>query len=103
MPWWVPLPLLILVAAVLAYLTGIVAVRRLGSAVASFVALTEVLFAVVFAAVLLGQQPEPGPAARRACSCWPASSLVQGGSARPRRGRSRRASCYRRLRRTLRR
>ena len=31
--------------------------RRLGSAIASFVALTEVLFAVVFAAVLLGQVP----------------------------------------------
>ncbi len=31
--------------------------RRLGSSVASFVALTEVIFAVVFAFVLLGQQP----------------------------------------------
>ena len=59
-PWWVPMSLLILVSAVLAYLTGIVAVRRLGSAVASFVALTEVLFAVVFAAVLLGQVPGLG-------------------------------------------
>ena len=59
-PWWVPMSLLILVSAVLAYLTGIVAVRRLGSAVASFVALTEVLFAVVFAAVLLGQVPGAG-------------------------------------------
>ncbi|HEY0239886.1 MAG TPA: DMT family transporter, partial [Friedmanniella sp.] len=59
-PWWVPLALLILVAAVVAYLTGIIAVRRLGSAVASFVALTEVLFAVVFAAVLLGQVPSTG-------------------------------------------
>ena len=59
-PWWVPLTLLIVVSAVLAYLTGVVAVRRLGSAVASFVALTEVLFAVVFAAVLLGQVPTLG-------------------------------------------
>lgn len=57
LPWWVPMSLLILVAAVLAYLTGIVAVRRLGGAVASFVALTEVLFAVVFAALLVGQIP----------------------------------------------
>lgn len=57
LPWWVPMSLLILVAAVLAYLTGIIAVRRLGGAVASFVALTEVLFAVVFAALLVGQIP----------------------------------------------
>ena len=57
LPWWVPMALLILVAAVLAYLTGIVAVRRLGGAVASFVALTEVLFAVVFAALLLDELP----------------------------------------------
>jgi drug/metabolite transporter (DMT)-like permease len=56
-PWWVPMALLVLVAAVLAYLTGIAAVRRLGSAVASFVALTEVLFAVAFAALLLDQRP----------------------------------------------
>ena len=59
-PFWVPLALLIVVSAVIAYLTGVIAVRRLGSAVASFVALTEVLFAVVFAAVLLGQIPSAG-------------------------------------------
>jgi drug/metabolite transporter (DMT)-like permease len=46
-------------SAVLAYPTGIVAVRRLGSSLASFVSLTEVIFAVVFAFVLLGQQPGP--------------------------------------------
>lgn len=56
-PWWLPVLLLILVTAALAYLTGIVAVRRLGTSVASFVALSEVLFAVLFAAILLGQQP----------------------------------------------
>jgi drug/metabolite transporter (DMT)-like permease len=59
-PWWVPMSLLIVVSAVIAYLTGVVAVRRLGSAIASFVALTEVLFAVVFAALLLGQIPSAG-------------------------------------------
>ena len=59
-PWWVPLALLITVSAVFSYLTGIIAVRMLGSAAASFVALTEVLFAVVFAAVLLGQVPTAG-------------------------------------------
>jgi drug/metabolite transporter (DMT)-like permease len=56
-PWWLPLLLLITVAAALAYLIGILAVRRLGSSVASFVSLTEVIFAVVFAIVLVGQQP----------------------------------------------
>ena len=55
--WWVPIGLLITVSAVFAYLTGIVAVRRLGSSVASFVSLTEVIFAVVFAVVLLAQRP----------------------------------------------
>ncbi len=58
-PWWVPVLLLVTVSAALAYLTGIVAVRRLGTSVASFVSLSEVLFAVVFAVVLLDQQPTP--------------------------------------------
>lgn len=57
--WWLPVALLILMSAVLAYPTGIVAVRRLGSSLASFVSLTEVIFAVAFAFVLLGQQPGP--------------------------------------------
>jgi drug/metabolite transporter (DMT)-like permease len=57
--WWLPAALLILMSAVLAYPTGIVAVRRLGSSLASFVSLTEVIFAVAFAFVLLGQRPGP--------------------------------------------
>jgi drug/metabolite transporter (DMT)-like permease len=55
--WWLPASLLIVVSAVFSYLTGIMAVRRLGSAIASFVSLTEVIFAVVFAVILLGQHP----------------------------------------------
>jgi drug/metabolite transporter (DMT)-like permease len=55
--WWLPVLLLILVSAVLAYPSGIVAVRRLGSSLASFVSLTEVIFAVIFAFLLLGQRP----------------------------------------------
>jgi drug/metabolite transporter (DMT)-like permease len=58
-PWWLPTLALIVISAVFAYLAGIVAVRRLGSSVASFVGLTEVIFAVAFAFVLLGQQPSP--------------------------------------------
>ena len=57
--WWLPVLLLILVSAVLAYPSGIVAVRRLGSSLASFVSLTEVLFAVILAFMLLGQRPGP--------------------------------------------
>jgi drug/metabolite transporter (DMT)-like permease len=58
--WWVPVGLLITVSAVFAYLTGIAAVRRLGSSVASFVALSEVIFAAAFAVVLLAQRPTVG-------------------------------------------
>lgn len=55
--WLLPVALLILITAVLAYLTGIAAIRVLGSSVASFVALSEVIFAVIFAALLLSQHP----------------------------------------------
>ena len=58
--WWVPVGLLITVSAVFGYLTGIVGVRRLGSSVASFVALSEVIFAAAFAVVLLAQRPTAG-------------------------------------------
>jgi drug/metabolite transporter (DMT)-like permease len=61
--WWLPVLLLIVVTAALAYLTGIIAVRRLGSSVASFVSLSEVIFAVVFAVLLLSQQPSLGQVA----------------------------------------
>jgi drug/metabolite transporter (DMT)-like permease len=53
--WLVPVLGLALVAAVIAYVTGIVGARMLGAKVASFVGLTEVLWAVLFAWVLLGQ------------------------------------------------
>ena len=53
--WLVPVLGLSLVAAVIAYAAGIAGARLLGAKVASFVGLTEVLFAVVFAWVLLGQ------------------------------------------------
>jgi drug/metabolite transporter (DMT)-like permease len=53
--WVLPVLGLSIVAAAIAYATGIAGVRILGAKVASFVGLTEVLFAVVFAWVLLGQ------------------------------------------------
>lgn len=55
--WLVPVLGLVLVCAVASYLTGLVAVRRLGSQVASFIALTEVLFAVLAAWLMLGELP----------------------------------------------
>jgi drug/metabolite transporter (DMT)-like permease len=58
-PWWVALGGLVVLATVMAYVTGIVAARALGSKVASFVSLTEVLFAVVWAWLLLGELPGP--------------------------------------------
>ena len=47
------------VTAAFAYVTGIAAGRRLGSRLASFVALLEVVTAVVFAWVLLDELPRP--------------------------------------------
>lgn len=58
-PWWVALAGLVVLATVLAYVSGIMAARALGSKVASFVSLTEVLFAVLWAWLLLGQLPAP--------------------------------------------
>lgn len=55
--WIVPVGVLVLVATVAAYVTGIIAAQRLGSKVASFVALTEVMFAVLAAWLILGELP----------------------------------------------
>lgn len=56
-PWFVPVLVLGIVTAAAAYLTGIAAVRRLGARFASFVGLTEVLAAVLFAWLLVAQVP----------------------------------------------
>jgi drug/metabolite transporter (DMT)-like permease len=55
--WTVPIAGLALVAAVIPYVTGIGAARRLGARLSSFVGMAEVLFAVLFAWLLLGQLP----------------------------------------------
>lgn len=55
--WLLPAAGLSLVAAVIAYVTGIGAARLLGPKVASFVGMAEVLFAIAFAWLLLGQLP----------------------------------------------
>src|SRR5581483_6915395 len=55
--WWVPIVGLGVVTAGLAYCAGIAAIRRLGSRVASFVGLLEVVAGVAFAWLLLDQAP----------------------------------------------
>jgi drug/metabolite transporter (DMT)-like permease len=79
---------LVLVAAVLAYVAGIVAARLLGARMASFVGLTEVLFAVAVAWVLLGQSLGPaqllGGALVVAASRWSGSTSCAGRPSRPR-------------------
>ncbi|GAB46989.1 EamA family transporter [Mobilicoccus pelagius] len=56
-PWWVAVGALGVIAAAVAYTTGIGAARALGARAASFVGLSEVLFAATFAALLVGQAP----------------------------------------------
>ena len=55
--WIVPVLGLSLVAAVISYIAGIGAARRLGARLASFIGMAEVLFAILFAWLLLGQLP----------------------------------------------
>jgi drug/metabolite transporter (DMT)-like permease len=57
--WWVPVVLLGVVTAAMGYGCGIAATRRLGARLASFIGLSEVLNALVFAWALLGQVPTP--------------------------------------------
>ena len=55
--WMVAVIGLALIATAISYATGIAATRMLGAKLASFVGLTEVLFAVLIAWALLGQAP----------------------------------------------
>ncbi|MEI5674620.1 MULTISPECIES: EamA family transporter [unclassified Nocardioides] len=55
--WWVPLIGLGVITAALAYVAGVAANRRLGSRLASFVALLEVVASVGFAWLLLDELP----------------------------------------------
>jgi drug/metabolite transporter (DMT)-like permease len=57
MSWWIPLLALGVVTAAVSYVAGIFASRLLGARLASFVALLEVMFSVVFAWLLLGELP----------------------------------------------
>jgi drug/metabolite transporter (DMT)-like permease len=55
--WLLPVAGLALISGVIAYIAGIGGARLLGAKLASFVGLTEVLFAVLFAWLMLGQLP----------------------------------------------
>jgi drug/metabolite transporter (DMT)-like permease len=57
--WIVSVLGLSVLAAAFAYVTGIGAARRLGAKLASFVAMAEIMFAVLFAWLLLSQVPTP--------------------------------------------
>jgi drug/metabolite transporter (DMT)-like permease len=57
MPWWVAVLELGVIAAATPYVTGITATRVLGAKLGSFVGLSEVLFTVLFAWLLLGELP----------------------------------------------
>ena len=63
MSWVVPVIGLSLVAAVVSYVAGIGAARILGAALSSFVGLTEVMFAVLFAWIVLSELPSTVQAA----------------------------------------
>ncbi|MGP3534905.1 EamA family transporter [Microbacterium sp. RD1] len=56
-PWFVSVAWVVVVATTLGYGLGVLAVPRIGARLASFVGLTEVLFAVLFAWLLLGEAP----------------------------------------------
>jgi drug/metabolite transporter (DMT)-like permease len=57
-PWFVPVLAIGLIATALAYVLGIASTRMLGSRLASFVALSEVVAALFFGWLLLGQLPD---------------------------------------------
>jgi drug/metabolite transporter (DMT)-like permease len=53
----VPVVGIALLSTAVGYSTGIVAARRLGAKLASFIGMAEILFAVIYAWILLGQLP----------------------------------------------
>ncbi|MFS0853834.1 EamA family transporter [Microbacterium sp. 179-I 3D4 NHS] len=58
LPWFVPVLAMGVLATAVAYLLGIASTRMLGSRLASFVALAEVVAALLFGWLLLGQLPD---------------------------------------------
>lgn len=54
-PWWVPLGIVAIIGTAIAYAASIIATGMLGSRLMSFVGLLEVVFAAMFAWLLLGE------------------------------------------------
>ncbi|MFI7547504.1 EamA family transporter [Actinoplanes sp. NPDC049599] len=59
LPWWVPLLVVAVIGTAVAYATGITASAVLGSRLASFIGLLEVVSASLFAWLLLGEKLTP--------------------------------------------
>ena len=59
LPWWVPLLIVAVIGTAVAYATGITASAILGSRLASFIGLLEVVSASMFAWLLLGEKLTP--------------------------------------------
>jgi drug/metabolite transporter (DMT)-like permease len=59
LPWWVPLLIVAVIGTAVAYATGITASAILGSRLASFIGLLEVVSASVLAWLLLGEKLTP--------------------------------------------
>lgn len=58
-PWWLPLAVVVLSATAIAYAVGVAGIALMGERLASFVSLSEVLFAAGLAALLLAEVPTP--------------------------------------------
>lgn len=58
-PWWVPLGVVVLAATAIAYAVGVAGIGMMGERLSSFVSLSEVLFAALLAALVLGEIPSP--------------------------------------------
>jgi drug/metabolite transporter (DMT)-like permease len=58
-PWWVPLTVVAVFATAIAYASGIFGSSRLGSRLASFVGLLEVVFASIFAWLVVDEALTP--------------------------------------------
>lgn len=56
-PWWVSMGVVVLFGTVFGYMGGIIASKTIGSRLASFLGLLEVLVTMILSAVMLGEMP----------------------------------------------
>lgn len=60
LPWYVPMAVVVVLATVVPYVCGLLGTRAAGPRIASFIALTETVFAVLVAWAILSQVPGVG-------------------------------------------